>query len=402
MTLTTRSSFGWLDAGHERRRQMLEVLDSFADKTTVDDLGIGTIRDALADTMFPGTSVLHTRLRYVLMVAWGLRQAGEQPNVDEMWGELRQYEWRTLASLQKGGEEQGVIGSRAQKTLQRMPSSIYSSALKSWGIRTPSTIGAYFQLCHLRSRDQNPWAGELGPQNSLGSGLDPNLPAAPQGLLRQASFALRPEESEYLRERIRRSHRESLFAWLADHEPVVLERVDAPWDITSEVELPEPLHELVNTARGISFSILGASLLYNLALAEKSEDEERADHYESALSAWFSDREAEAPLPSFQPRELLRVLPESMVRRVESSRGFLAQWTEHVENTRSAEALFRAPEVRQLISNRERRMKGKRARLYNPAALDQWSGASGTGRLTFRWSVVRQHLEDLYAAGADA
>lgn len=398
MTSVTRSSFGWLDSDPERRRQMLEVLDSFADKTTVDDLGIGTMRDALADTMFPGTSVLHTRLRYVLLVAWGLRQAGEQPSVDQMWSELRQHEWRTLTSLQKGGEEQGVIGSRAQKSLRRMPSSIYSSALQSWGIRKPSTIGAYFQLCHLRSRHQDPWAGELGGQNAPGSGLDPNLPAAPSGLLRETSFALRQEEAEYLRERIRRSHPHSLFAWLTDHAPVDLTGSNAPWETT--VELPEQMQELVEVSRGVSFAILGASLAYNLALAEKREDSERVHHYEAALNAWFSDGEHDAPLPSFSPRELIGVLSESMVRRVESSRGFLAEWTEYVRRASSAESLYR--DSGELISRRERQMKGKRARLYNSAALDQWSGASGTSRLTYRWPVVRQHLEDLYAAGVDA
>jgi hypothetical protein len=398
MTLVTQSSFGWLDADPERRRQILEVLDSFADKTTVDDLGIGTIRDALADTMFPGTSVLHTRLRYVLLVAWALRQAGEKSTVDQMWAELRRYEWRTLASLQAGGEDQGVIGSRAQRTLQRMPSSIYSSALRSWGIRKSSTIGAYFQLCHLRSRQADLWLAELGSQNQYGTGLDPNLPSEPHGLLEEANFALRQDEGQYLRERIRRSHPGSLFAWLADHEPLDLSTVQAPWELEAHTALPDNLHQLVETARGVSFTIHGASLLYNQALAEKSQDEERVQEYKRRLTEWFNSQEAQDPLPSFRPADLLRVFPEATVRRVKSSREFLHEWTDHLRSAVSAEDLCRDAGVRHLISRREHRMKGKRARLYNPAALDQWSGASGTGRLTFRWPVVRQHLADLYAA----
>jgi hypothetical protein len=47
---------------------MLEVVDLFKQEGTVDELGIGSIRDALADALFPGTSVLHTRLRYVLFI----------------------------------------------------------------------------------------------------------------------------------------------------------------------------------------------------------------------------------------------------------------------------------------------------------------------------------------------
>ena len=34
-------------------------------------MGLGSLRDALSDALFPGTSYLQTRLRYVLFVPWG-------------------------------------------------------------------------------------------------------------------------------------------------------------------------------------------------------------------------------------------------------------------------------------------------------------------------------------------
>jgi hypothetical protein len=37
---------------------MLEVVDLFKEEGTVDELGIGSIRDARADSLFAGTSVL--------------------------------------------------------------------------------------------------------------------------------------------------------------------------------------------------------------------------------------------------------------------------------------------------------------------------------------------------------
>jgi hypothetical protein len=55
------SAFGWLDTDNEQRRKMLEVVDLFKEEGTVDELGIGSIRDALADALFPGTSVLHSQ-----------------------------------------------------------------------------------------------------------------------------------------------------------------------------------------------------------------------------------------------------------------------------------------------------------------------------------------------------
>src|ERR1700674_5365187 len=64
------SSFAWLDCSARERRTMLEVVDLFREKGTVDELGLGTIRDAFADRLFPGTSTLHSRTRYCLFIPW--------------------------------------------------------------------------------------------------------------------------------------------------------------------------------------------------------------------------------------------------------------------------------------------------------------------------------------------
>ena len=61
------STFAWLDHSEEQRRQILDVLDLFREKGTIDELGLGTIRDAFADMLFPGTSAPQTKARYFLL-----------------------------------------------------------------------------------------------------------------------------------------------------------------------------------------------------------------------------------------------------------------------------------------------------------------------------------------------
>lgn len=41
------SRFGWVDFAEEDREQMLRVVDLFREQGTQDELGIGTVRDAL-------------------------------------------------------------------------------------------------------------------------------------------------------------------------------------------------------------------------------------------------------------------------------------------------------------------------------------------------------------------
>ena len=64
------STFAWLDQSEEQRRRVLDVIDMFKEQGTVDELGLGTVRDALADILFPGTSNLMTRAAYYLFVPW--------------------------------------------------------------------------------------------------------------------------------------------------------------------------------------------------------------------------------------------------------------------------------------------------------------------------------------------
>src|SRR5690242_15226680 len=100
---------------------MLEVVELFKDEGTVDELGVGSVRDTIANVLFPGTSVLHTRLRYVLFIPWLLQQASHKGSVTEMTTELRRLEVRLITSLLAGGERDGVIGSSARDKLKRMP-----------------------------------------------------------------------------------------------------------------------------------------------------------------------------------------------------------------------------------------------------------------------------------------
>ena len=58
------------------------MLESQKDKSTIDELGLGLVRDAIADHLFPGLSTIQTRARYFLFVAWLLRDL-ERGNVQE-------------------------------------------------------------------------------------------------------------------------------------------------------------------------------------------------------------------------------------------------------------------------------------------------------------------------------
>ena len=64
------STLSWLDHSERDRRRALDVIDLFRERETRDELGIGSVRDAFADLLFPATSTIQTRAKYLLFVPW--------------------------------------------------------------------------------------------------------------------------------------------------------------------------------------------------------------------------------------------------------------------------------------------------------------------------------------------
>ena len=64
---------GWLDYSEEYRQRAIAVLSALTESEAVDELGIGIIRDAFSQALFPATSVLMTSAKYFFLVAYGLQ-----------------------------------------------------------------------------------------------------------------------------------------------------------------------------------------------------------------------------------------------------------------------------------------------------------------------------------------
>ena len=410
------SVFGWVATDAEQRRRMTEIIDQFRDSTTIDDLGLGGIRDAFADTLFPGTSTLHTRIRYALFVPWLMQLAVDRrSSVSEMSAAFARSEYQLTTALLDGSEVTGVIGRVAGADLKRTASVVYWGMLSSWGVISRGfTLRQYFERVLLRRmqartqpRADDPEAvWELTP-----TGLHEGLPSAPPDLLTSTDFTLRPEDARFLRESITYSAPESLLAHLVQNQPDGwTDRDSAPESFASpEVmrDLPPELHSEVDRAYRYSVAIHGANLLYNLILArrthrERDDGSTYGEHYEAWIREWF-DEARSVGVPDSEDLRRIWTMVTSTGRALSSpTRSFVEAWCAAVEDANSAEDLIHSQSLAMRVANREQEKKGPRARLNpsNRQALDAWTGAAGTGRNTFRWGIVRDHLQDLYDAEA--
>jgi Family of unknown function (DUF6361) len=388
------SILAWLDHDEAERRRMQEVIELFREHDTVDELGIGSIRDAFSNLLFPGTSVLHTRARYFLFIPWIYLELERQkvPSA-QIAARARRSEIRLINALIDGeqGEGDGVIGAVARDRLKQLPSYAYWNGLEVHGIRRyHGSIDRYHRSLdshYLLLHEAPPSEGDE-PTVSLVSNWDAGLPPRPDGLLESTKFKLTRDEALYLRERVHASVPGSLLdVFVSRARPS--RRVQFPWQHPDVSKLPKALKASLELARVFSEVMNGASLLYNLMLAEKRSFDERAADYGARLEEWSGRVTVPA---GWAWDEFWGVVLDVNRRVYPPTRRFVERWFE-VATTKSA--ISKQAAARDLITDRERITKGAQARLLNRRALELWGGSSGISQLNYRWPVVERIVNDI-------
>ena len=67
------AQFGWIDFSPKDRQRVGTILELLKPSGQVDELGIGSIRDALAVRLFPGISTMQTRAKFFFVIPYILQ-----------------------------------------------------------------------------------------------------------------------------------------------------------------------------------------------------------------------------------------------------------------------------------------------------------------------------------------
>ena len=399
------SFIGWLDHSAEEQQRTRELMRMLEDPGTVDDLGVGSIRDAISNQLFPGTSINQTRARYFLFVPWIYRRT-ERRHRAAIVAKGEDLERRLIPALAKADDTGGLIGQRAGANVSLLPSTIYWSALGRLGIflrpdlsvrqygRAASQVAAAPEFDdELAERSASFWLREM--------------PEAPDGFFtfEEADFQLRPEESRWLCERLISTEpagASNLLGCLArqvTRDPTYLLgdelwSGDLPGDVTDEIQA------LVHHAEQFSVAAQGASLLYNLMLAEQRNDEgdgELAETYRARLDDWATQAtSAGVGIWAEDLTPFWDAVIGPHVRIPTKLRIFVNDWAQLLANAPLG-SIADSGEARALVRDRELGHKRTQARFANPKRLATWNGESGTAALSYRWPQVQRMFDDITA-----
>lgn len=387
------SSIGWIDFDEQERERAQRLMQLFTEQEARDELGLGAIRDSIADHLFPGTSTVQTRLRYMLFVPYIFSRLPRERNSKEIADQIRNDQLRLRDALVASGEKSGVIGVNAGAKLKRLPASVYWAGLETWGIRRFSgSIDAYSTSLPF-------WPTNIGKDHddddhsagrTVPTPWHPRLPKPPKDMLEKTSFALTEEEAGFVVDRLVDSNPDSLLAFLAknglqaDSEHI--------WSHPHLSMFPKRARGLVEHASIFSDAMYGAALQYNLLLSQLRQNEQWIENYSKAIKKWQQDFDL-ARLKCWAIEDFWEEIRHPAHRVQDPTRRFVIEWMDLV---RTSGALKRdASKAQSLVKERERRLKKAQSRFTNRAARDRWQGSSGAYRLQFRWSQANRHLQDL-------
>lgn len=399
------STFGWLDYDEVARRRMREIVGLLQDAGSIDELGLGRMRDAFSERFFPGTSVLWRRARYLLFVPWtyqALERDGWGRSADPERG-ARRIQRLIRDSLSGGPDTDGVIGLNTPDP-KSPPDVILWAALAAWGIRDPAagTLNQYRAGLPRRPMTSGP---EDGATALTGIWAD-RLPRAPGDFPDGVRFDLRRGEAEFLRDLVLAEdahdgtagarRRASMLASLLRADEV--HDVPVPWAHPLDAAADDELREVQWLSGCFSDAMHGATLLYALLLARTRQDDDLIDAAEDELERW-ADRVSEPRrLDELQQwgRELPRmweVLRRQNSRIGEAERRFVERWTHMALGDPTTVGASDA--ARELVLEREAVVKGGRARLSVPRDQDRGDGGAIPAPLTFRWGNARSIIRDI-------
>lgn len=378
----------------------------FREQGAVDELGLGRIRDAFSDRLFPGISVLWRRARYLFFVPWIYvlleRGEGGRGSAEDRARRLQRRLARELMGTE--GDGSGVIGASGADVKQP-PDAVLWAGLAAWDIRRDH--GSLTQVRaeavsratrgHMLEDDDDVGHGAWHPRA---------VQLLPEAFPAAASFDLTPPESAFLRETLEAEDAlpGSRAAARADSLLAVLVRDGTPANVTAPWEHPmatasDGLRSAARHAGLFSDLAAGARLLYVDLVARSRDDEDLCAQVDEAFSGWPPAGQDGARFDELcawvaDPEPFWRTLRAINPRISRAEEEFVRQWGELVKADPTG--IRESPAAQRLIVEREHRAKGaRRARLALDGSIGRDAPAVLPSRLTFRWAEARSVAADI-------
>lgn len=370
---------------------MLQVLKMTSESVALDELGIGRIRDAFADLMFPGVSTLQKHLKYFSLMPQLYRKATEKRynRLSEVKAEVIRLERIMTKNLYEGSlDKRGItgsdmIGKTGGNYVKYDPAYIYNSGLQKFEIlRSPQLyelIYAASKALHnapkiSKSDDENT-NDDTGESRSLFQFC--SFPEVDYDFTKKCSLSLTAGDKNFITDHIleAQASKNTLLRYIVSHPE---------FEIADEFEqiptalLPAPLGEVQDMARRFAHFIYLVHIRYNYIFSQYKDEEMRTLFFAKLEDYRHSNTDIHQVLGAVSLQE-------------NSGKRFCVDVAQCME----ANHLDEDGDLDQLIIRREQRVKGSRRKIGNPAYTYDKNSRIHFYKLTYRWETVKVFADEL-------
>lgn len=295
------ASFGWTYLSREALKKAQAQLANQVQGVR-DEIGFLELHQRYADRFFPGTSVLHTRLRYALFVPWMYEALAKRRITGSMQRVVEREEMRLVKRLTGAGI--GVIGvSKPSQPAQQPPSIVYWGALTAWGIvceqsdgRTLTRREVHARLATLSRRTDDDGT-PLGYSEPTFIALPPMREKWDEAT--SLSFHLSGAEGKFIRQRWEATPcnaepaRESLLARLVRAD---ISGANHCWEAPILALAGPDKQALIHASRAAALSAIGRGVYAALveALCKRHDGRPAQDWHQQALASVLAEYRPEA------------------------------------------------------------------------------------------------------------
>lgn len=402
------SQLGWIDFSPDERDKVNNVLAMLSEPGTLDELGIGQIRDAYADALFPGISTIQTRAKYFITIPRIIRDYQELPPAKKKQG-LGQYMKdrenevaQVLASY--NDNETGIIGRTRIYSggVERRPSIIYWNGLRTF--RILNTHKSFADYC--RRIDTTP-SHTYMDSTETDEGCDDKqsrptslvkLPDKPIDWMKPDTLSLKLSkvEAEFLKGKLIETPQiqHSLLSQLFQHD--LIDTViglqsfdDLAKRVLNDKSMSVECKKNTQLANEFSLAIEGAHIRYNILAARNNSANNAVAAYEAEYDVWKKQADDLKLFSSDSANRWLSIFGDGTKRSLNSrTRGFVYDYCrlQHADSPLT--------EFDEMIEKQALENKRERSLLKKKINREDWIWI-GIRRLDYRWGSAKIILQDI-------
>ena len=404
------AGIGWIHSSETTRNRVLKVLDILGEKGTIDELGIGVVRNAFSNEMFSGISTIMTRARYFYTVPYLMIDYLRDKQRKTIKLYMNDSETDLMELLTKEYEQpdkeriigytvarKNIAANRRVRELVRKPSEIYWGGIRHFGIFKKQHSFAQLSQAINQGKYSDKPKDNLGSDSTQGDDSDSfekwgvlfDVPYVKDW--DRTKISLNEAEADHFKQRIMEvNHNGLLNIVLSNPEYtekfIGLKHLSDLLEVDFYQDLDQENQKLVKTAIQFWQLMYGAHIRFN-CLIQKREIQKNKISFDDKWKDWLSSEVSVFDWDDFD-REYLWELVESHSRIKWQTKVFINNWFDGIKEKISIE------ELDSIVEKQERYNKKDRSKL-DARNQEIYNGWVGIDRLDYRLQNVQTIVKDI-------